>query len=574
MWRVGYNKVGNETPKKRVETMPTVEERPRYQSDYGVAWLRLPVLVLVALLTAVVVAWGLKFALVHGWYLIILLPMVGGGILAGVLHLMVGWAHCRNSWLAGVVGIFVGLIAYLGYYHFCLLDLLPPGNAWRVDLLPKYIMFRMQTDVAKDVAKPDINPQGPRPVAPLNYWAFGWELLTIVGLAAGFSWSRARRAYCLELGQWMQREIALLAPHSNTNFRAALDNGTMSQFVAQISPGNDVQTASRLILEYAVPESGSALEFPIYATFEDFPLRRPWYRPRQWRRTFVRQVELELAEVMALRPFFPKLTRLLETQHSELREFPAEVLPAPSPPVSAGDMAEITQVPEPFRQRVRGRGYTLRVNLIGALTGIYFLGGVGVLTGGVLLLAKENFLLGCILSVVGVAGISWGVYVSQFCLSVPENRWIERRLRQEIGQRPERLVDPQDPEAVFVSLIPRESFTKIKWTMASDVLFLKVDNKHRQLLMEGDSDRYRIPGGAISLCEPQCFFHPIDREQKRQLWMVRLMIHAEKGGQELLLSVNQTRYSPMTNARRRQIAEELCRQIAELQPPQVPQETE
>lgn len=553
--------------------MPPVEERARYHSDYGIAWLRLPVLVVVAFLAAAAVAGCLKFAWVHGWYLIFLLPAVGGAALAGVLYLVVGWSHCRNCWLAGVLGVLAGLSAYLGYYHLCLMDLLPPGHAWRVDVLPRYIAFRMQTDVAEEVGKAVVNPQAKKPAAFLNYWSFAWELFIIVGFAGAASWLRARRAYCLELGQWMQREIALLAPNGRGSFGVALRSGTLPLFVAQSVRGNDAQTSSRLILEYAEPATGSPVEFPIYASFEDFPLRRSWFRPRHLRRTEVQQVELELAEVMALRPLFPKLTKLLETHHAELREVPLDVLAEPAQPLPGDARAEITPVPEPYRQRVQGKGYALRVNLIGAMTLLYVLGGMGAIAGGVCLIQFVSIPLGCAAIVVGAAGFVWGVYVSQYCLSVPENRWIERRLRREIGQRPEMLVDPQDPDAIFVSLIPRESFAKIKWTMASDLLFLKVDKQRRQLLLEGDSDRYRIPAGAISICGQECFFHPIDREQKKQLWMVRLLVRTEKGSQELLLSVNQTDYRPGTNDRRRRIAEDVCRQITELGLPDEPSET-
>ncbi len=195
---------------------------------------------------------------------------------------------------------------------------------------------------------------------------------------------------------------------------------------------------------------------------------------------------------------------------------------------------------------------------------LYFFGGAGLAAGGVWLVMNDLVPLGCIALAIGVAGFNWGAYVALFCTSVPENRWIERRLRREIGARPEKLVDPQDPESVFVSLIPRASFAKIQWTMASDVLLLKVDKKGRQLIMEGDSDRYRIPAGAISVCEPQCFFHPIDVKHDKQLWMVRLMIRVEQSWQELLLSVNATRWDPTTNARRKERAEDMCRQIEEL----------
>ena len=49
-------------------------------------------------------AWLLQFAYVHDWYLIILLPGLGGFALGGLLYALVGRTHCRNPWLAGTLG--------------------------------------------------------------------------------------------------------------------------------------------------------------------------------------------------------------------------------------------------------------------------------------------------------------------------------------------------------------------------------------------------------------------------------------------------------------------------------------
>ena len=90
---------------------------------------------------------------------------------------------------------------------------------------------------------------------------------------------------------------------------------------------------------------------------------------------------------------------------------------------------------------------------------------------------------------------------------------------------------------------------------------LKIDEGAKQVLMEGDSDRYRIPSGAIALCEAECFYHAIDAPHQNQLWMVRLSVNVEEGQRELLLSVDQTRWSPMSNAGRRRAAEAVCLRI-------------
>ena len=97
--------------------------------------------------------------------------------------------------------------------------------------------------------------------------------------------------------------------------------------------------------------------------------------------------------------------------------------------------------------------------------------------------------------------------------------------------------------------------------MASDVLLMSIDAKRRLVLLEGDSDRYRIPAGAIETCEPQCFFHPIDAERRNELWMVRLVVRTWDGLRELLLSVGHRGFRPRTNSTRYAVTEAMCREI-------------
>src|SRR5437764_4309027 len=149
--------------------MQSLHDRSRYQTDSGVSWPLVPTLLLGSLFAAGGVAWLLKFAYVHDWYLIFLLPALGGLALGGVLYWLVGRAHCRNHWLAGAVGGMAGLIAFLGYFQLCLIDLLPPGAAWRLDLLPKYISLRMQTDVAEDVGRARAGQEPKKPFAGLDW---------------------------------------------------------------------------------------------------------------------------------------------------------------------------------------------------------------------------------------------------------------------------------------------------------------------------------------------------------------------------------------------------------------------
>jgi hypothetical protein len=280
----------------------------------------------------------------------------------------------------------------------------------------------------------------------------------------------------------------------------------------------------------------------------------------------VRQVELRPAEIFVLRPFFPGLARLLEAHHAELRELPAVVLPAePASLETPQELAAIIPVPEPHHQNIRNPSYTVKLNLLGLIPVVFMLGGIGLLVLGGFLVSWDQVALSLLSFVLGGTSLAWGIYTGGYCMGLFENRWVERQLRREIDSRPDALVKADDPEAFYVSLIPRENWSRIKWTMASDLLLMRIDGRRREVLLEGDCDRYRIPSGAIAVCEPQCFFHPIDKDHKNELWMVRLMIHAQDGVRELLLSVAQKGWGPRTNATRLKNARDACEKINTLQ---------
>jgi hypothetical protein len=540
--------------------MSGFDDRQHYQSAHVVPAKGLPILVVGTLGAAIVIAWLLKVLFVHGWYLLFIVPAGAGLLLGGLLYFVVGLTQCRNAWVAGGLGLVGGMMAYLGYYHLCLLDFLPAGNAHRVDNLPRYIAFRMQTDVAEDLARPR-DAQAKKPFPFLNWMGFLFEMGMIAGFPAAIAATRARRAYCSDLKQWMEQETALLAPFSSEPFLQALQSGQLDDFVARNRPGGDPQAACRLILEYAVPTDDTPLSHPIYVTVKDQSAKKSMFRPGRLPRTCLRQAALTTAEVLTLRPLFPKLAHFLAIQHAELRTESAEVPSASGGAAPPADVAVITPAPDPYRQRVRGPGYALKVNLIGLAPLLFIAAGGGLIYLGYHLASREEIALSIGPFALGGLSIAWGIYTALYCMSVYENRWANRRLRTELAQRPDVLLDPADPANVYVSLIPRESFAQVKLTMSSDLLLLGVDTKRRAVLLEGDSDRYRIPAGAIETCEPQCFFHPMDAKRQNELWMVRLVVRTRDGVRELLLSVNQTAFRPRTNKTRHAVTEAACRQI-------------
>jgi hypothetical protein len=540
--------------------MSSAEVREQYVSDGGSKRPFLPTAIGVAVVPAIVLAWLMSLAFSSGFYYFFVLPGLAGLALATVLSKVVAWTHCRNRWLAGMVAGVLGVVTYLGYYQFSLAHALPRAG-WRVDLLPRYVMFRLNTDVI--MTAHDVGPGKREPIFISNCILCALDLLTITWVPAKFPWKRATYAYCGLLERWMEREKTTWPSGSGGAFLLALETGRLAEFLSTTPPGSGKKLC-RLSLEYAMPAEGSAFDYPIYATLTDHLASTSWFKPNLISSTLLRQVALHPSEVLSLQPLFPKLARLLAERHPELQAIPREVIPTTAGPAPAGVAAEIALVASPNSRRVH--------------SGVFFYWTVVLRQSPLLLLcgglfaafvAAFLFFMGLGPVPVGIAGVLspialvWGAYTGLFCSEVAADRAIVRRLRAAIAKRSGPLVGAQDPHALFVSLIPREKLSTMSMRPA-DVMLLSIDADQRRLLMEGDCNRYSIPAGSIETCELQSFFRTTDQREMSPIWLVRLMVRVELGLRELLLSVNPTRYTPMMNRGRRRQAEALCRQIESL----------
>ncbi len=536
--------------------MPLLNEREHYVSDMGVMPAGFPMLFCGAIAAALGIGFVLSLLFERGWYFIVIVPMVLALALGGVLHLLVAGSKCRNHWIAGILGVLVGALAYVSYFYFDMQPHLPPPLQNRVELVPEYIAHRMANDVQEDVGKPQVGQK--KPLAVMNWLMFLFELSCFMGIVGATGWNRARRAYSRDLRRWAHKEEVQTAPYYSENLMAAWQSGELARGLLDAPPVGQPQQSCKFIAEWFDDPDASPLDHPVYASIEDH--YRTWGL-QTMRRKVLRQVELTTAEVLSLRASLPKLATKLDVIHPELQVAPAAVIAAPAAATETMFVATVTPIAEPYRQLVRNGAYAWNINIRDIIPVFYFLGGIGVMALGGWLCSVEQIILGVLAIFVGGAGFAWGTYTSQLCISVYGNLWALSRLRTEFARRPKTLVDLSDPEVKYVSIIPRESFVKIKWTMSSDLLLMKIDQARNEIRMEGDSDQYLIPGGAITDCQPLCMFHPIDAQRQNQLWMVRLLFQRDTGEQELLISVVHTDWSPHTNRSRERIARATCQQI-------------
>jgi hypothetical protein len=141
--------------------------------------------------------------------------------------------------------------------------------------------------------------------------------------------------------------------------------------------------------------------------------------------------------------------------------------------------------------------------------------------------------------------------------------WLaSRRFRAIVELRPDAIVTAGDPDAEYVDLTRREDWATVKLDPIDDVGLLRLDEPRRELRIEGDKRRYRVPLAAIADCGPECFHNAMDKQMLNQYWHARVRTTAGGRPHELLLSLKPA--GKRTNETRRAAAVAFCRRLERL----------
>jgi hypothetical protein len=101
----------------------------------------------------------------------------------------------------------------------------------------------------------------------------------------------------------------------------------------------------------------------------------------------------------------------------------------------------------------------------------------------------------------GMTGLLLWVLIGQLLRNPWSSRYVYNKTLAEFQNRPDSIVDLTNPEAILIEVVPRRNWGKLTLENAEDQGFLCVDQERRQLLFEGDKNRYRIPAEAVRSCE-------------------------------------------------------------------------
>jgi hypothetical protein len=141
------------------------------------------------------------------------------------------------------------------------------------------------------------------------------------------------------------------------------------------------------------------------------------------------------------------------------------------------------------------------------------------------------------------------------------------RAQGELLSRVDKIVDPKMPEAIFVEVVPRRNWGSLSLNNAEEVGFLNLDTERRQILIEGDNKRYRIPVEAIVSFGVE-LMNPIEAEHERgtPVGLVVLKLRDRLGERELPLRPVRTVSGDSLGGNYVERAKELRERIMEMCP--------
>lgn len=463
-----------------------------YHTSGQVAGARYGLCLMITLSIALGMAWLLYRLFVGGHYTYVYVPALLFLPVAGGLWIAVRLGHCRNVWVAAAAGVLLSVAFYLGYFHVHLVSLAGPRAIHRLDLLPQFIIHRMQSDVIGhiEVGKPLRFER-----APIHKWVlFGIELLGLAwGGAIVSMYAVCSRCYCEHCGRWMKSRRVVGPPGTGQRLDSAMQAGIIHLLpLVPTFEGGSKEPHALFHLEYCPGAKADRCHAAVYLTVVEY--LSGWTNRRPRRSVFI-QRELRVEELALLAekvpgiepPFAQSATGAAETAPTGHRQrysgFVVESLPR--------SRAAATHSPAMRPVLLSLYGLPFLVTCIGAVMLLIAIAGWVFTPPPPWTLAVT---IGASLTLLAGAIFVWAL-PDFFAV-----RLLFRGVAREIELRPEPLVRPHDPEAIYVQIVPRQFWGRWVPPRAVDSGFLKVDPRTRTILFEGAVSRYRIDAEAVRQC--------------------------------------------------------------------------
>ncbi len=524
---------------------PTLEGRNFFRSSGRVNWVRFLPWSALAFVAAVSLAGLLFFLFSIGFYLLVVVPAVAGLGVSAMVILAVKKGHCRSRLIGALLGILAGFILYFGYYYIGMVHDLGLEYAGEFNVLPKYIQFRMKTNTVREVGAPTPDASENKPRSDRQYFNWGWfvfEFGSILFLACGGGLRWSARPYCERCQNWMKRESTTFKPELGPGFVEALRIGSVQSLAALFtSPQKPGIPHTAVAVDYCPNlKEGRSSTCSVYMSIKQVTTKAKGVTTNSFEQSkgkmLLRQILVSPDEVPALLTRFTSLEKIAGTTAAQaLQELRVEIKSNSSTKVAA----EV----KPVDPAYAGKVLTTKTGLICTaysllgIVGVFGPIGLGFLGGylafpdhppaaGVSAMAKLSgeFLIGLAILIFIANFVMLFLFPDFFA-----TRYLYNLALREFKRRTHPLVNPADPTALFVQIIPRANWAKMKLIDASDIGFLRVDPQRNELLFEGDKEFYRIPATAITSCDIEIFISGEGTHGATKLYRVVLQANHPSG---------------------------------------------
>jgi len=471
--------------------------RVSYHAGGGVRFGPFLVWLVPAMVAAALLAILLFRLFLSGYYYVIIAPTIAALGVGALIRLAVAKGHCRNWLLGGLAGLCAAVVLYCGFFYIGMIYQWGPRALARPDLLPVYVKARMNTDVIHDDEQGS-KESGTRAPA-LNWLMFLAEASVVFSVAVLPGIQRSRRPYCEACGRWMVRHATFFNPDKSAAVMDALRNGS-SQALAALCATPVYSSVPNL-----------TVGVDLCPSLEEGAWRRGCPAYISVKRVIHSQAIASADPIDQVRGKL--LLRMLQATEGEIGALASRLkvpesvagLPATARSLVPEELGvEIKAIEPEYAGKAFSRGMLWGGTILTFVPLLIFIGGFGlvawaatILEGGVP--PTEKFIAFGMLA----AGIVSGVGGMIMALTNPSYiacKILQNRLRRELARRPKRMVEPDNPEALFVEIVPKANWGRLKLSWASDVGLLLLDQAKRELLFEGDRERFRIPADAITYC--------------------------------------------------------------------------
>jgi hypothetical protein len=488
-------------------------------------------------------------ALWSGVFVVGVVPLAAGAVAAAAPAAAVRLGKCRNRWVGGAAGAVAGLTAFLAYYQFDLAGTVGWDHVHRADLLPEYVEFRLRTDRVVRVrggnnppAAGVVRPDGP---IPAGGWArFGLNALAATLLPAAAGAGLAGRPFAESRGRWLHGHTLHLSPADARAVADAVRAGDADRLAVGVEPGRPkVMADTGALTAYYLPYD------PLTPVFV--------------------YLQIQPGAITGGRPVAPlKYDRLSDAEAAAL----ADRLPFPGLKVGRPEDAA-TAVGRPTARAAGSAvedlpadeagtamsGSAVAVGFVRTLSPL-LAGLAAAVAGGVAaFLTFDEFgrAGAAAVGAFGLVALGVGLALTVQWEAGLGNRYLAGRVAAAVRRRAEPVVDPDDPAAVYVQVIPRANWGRVMVENASDSGLLKLDPARRLILFEGDRQRWRVPAAAVTglAVEEFCVGPPDPAE--RNVFPV-LVLAADVGGERWEVPLNRPHLAftrPTAAGRRAAIAE-------------------